>query len=78
MDSKTDVPIILTEDFANNVAKACVEVIVAKGKLTKKKVEQPAQTGKLHRVQVGAFANVDNAKKLQAELKAKGYDAIIV
>ena len=37
MDSKTDVPIILTEDFAEKVAKACVEVIVKKAKLKQKK-----------------------------------------
>lgn len=36
MDSKTDVPIILTTDFAEKVAKACIEVIVKKGKLKKK------------------------------------------
>ena len=82
MDSTTDVPIILTEDFANKVAKACVEVIVAKGGLTKKaeqpKVEQPAETGKLYRVQVGAFSVKANAERLRDELKAKGYDAIIV
>ncbi len=36
MDSKTDVPIILTDKFAEQVADACVEVIVAKGKLKKK------------------------------------------
>jgi len=36
MDSSTDVPIILQEGFAGEVATACVEVIVAKGKLTKK------------------------------------------
>ena len=41
MDSATDVPIILTENFADGVAKACVEVIVKKGNLTKKKAEQP-------------------------------------
>lgn len=33
MDSKTDVPIILTEEFAEKVAEACVEVIVAKAEL---------------------------------------------
>ncbi len=33
---------------------------------------------KLYRVQVGAFANKDNAKRLVSELKGKGYDAIIV
>lgn len=36
MDSTTDVPIILTERFADQVASACVEVIVAKAKLKKK------------------------------------------
>ena len=33
MDSSTDVPIILTEEFADKVASACVEVLVAKGDL---------------------------------------------
>ena len=36
MDSTVDTPVILTEDYANKVATACVEVIVAKAKLTKK------------------------------------------
>ena len=36
MDSKTDVPIILTDEFAEQVANACVKVIVAKAKLKKK------------------------------------------
>ena len=36
MDSKTDTPIILTDDFAEQVAIACVEVIVTKANLKKK------------------------------------------
>lgn len=45
MDSTTDTPIILTEDFANKAATACVEVLVSKGKLTKKVVvSQPTTT----------------------------------
>ena len=36
MDSSTDVPIILQNGFAEEVATACVEVIASKGKLTKK------------------------------------------
>lgn len=43
MDSKTDVPIILTEEFAEGVAKACVEVIVKKAKLKAKKKETEAK-----------------------------------
>ena len=35
MDSSTDVPVILTDNFAEQVATACVEVIVAKAGLTK-------------------------------------------
>ena len=39
MDSSTDVPIILTEKFANQCAKAIVAVIAKRGKLVKKKAE---------------------------------------
>ena len=42
MDSKTDVPIILSEDFADKCAVAIVEVLAAKGGL-KKVVAQPAK-----------------------------------
>jgi N-acetylmuramoyl-L-alanine amidase len=42
MDSATDVPIILTEDFADKVAEACVEVIVERARLKKKEAKQPA------------------------------------
>lgn len=69
MDSSTDVPIILTEDFANKCAEAIVEVLVKKGNLQK-----PA---KLYKVQVGAFADLAKAEKLRDELKAKGFDAVI-
>ena len=41
MDSQTDVPIILTDVFAEQVANACVEVLVAKGGLTKKETSIP-------------------------------------
>lgn len=36
MDSATDVPVILTEKFADQCAKAIVKVLVKRGKLTKK------------------------------------------
>ena len=77
MDSTTDVPVILTDDFADKVATACVDVIVKRGKLTKKVVvEQPA-TGTVYRVQVGAYKDKANAEKLVANLKKDGYDAYI-
>lgn len=40
MDSKTDVPIILSEKFAEEVAAACVEVITDKAGLKKKENKQ--------------------------------------
>lgn len=40
MDSKTDVPIILTEDFADKAAEGLVMALVKIGKLTKKETSQ--------------------------------------
>lgn len=78
MDSKTDVPIILTEAFADKCAKAIVEVIVDRAKLTKKPVKTPAAAAKtVYRVQVGAFSKKANAEALKKKLEAAGYDAII-
>lgn len=72
MDSKTDVPIILTEDYANKCAEAIVEVIVKRGNLTKKAAD------KIYRVQVGAYAKKENAEAMQKKLKSAGFDAVIV
>ena len=76
MDSKTDVPIILTNKYAQQCAAAIVEVLVKRGGLTKK--APPSPTGALYRVQVGAFANKANAEKLSEELRSKGYPTYIV
>ena len=73
MDSTTDVPIILTEDYANKCAQACVDVIVKRAKLSKKvnNIPSPAPQTKVYRVrktwadsasQLGAFKFLDNAK----------------
>ena len=70
MDSATDVPILLTDDFATKMAKAFAEVIIAKSGATKK-----AKT--LYRVQVGAFANKSNADAMLKKLKAAGFDGYI-
>lgn len=75
MDSKVDVPIILTENYAQKCAKAVVEVIAARAGLTKKTAPEKDA---LYRVQVGAFSKKGNAEKLQKELAAKGYQSYIV
>lgn len=75
MDSKVDVPIILTDKFAKQCAQAIVEVLVIRGGLKKR-----AKTADsvLYKVQVGAFSNKENADKLLLQLKTEGYQAYIV
>ena len=73
MDSKTDVPVILTDAHAQKCAQAIVETIVKRWKLTKKEPKEET----LYRVQVGAFSVKANAEKLKKDLEAKGYQAYI-
>ena len=74
MDSQTDVPIILTNEYAQACAKAIVEVLVKRGGLTKKAQAREVQ----YKVQLGSFSQKKNAERLAAELKAKGYQTYIV
>lgn len=76
MDSQTDVPVILSDDYARKCAKSIASVIVNRGGLTKK-AAGAENTGTLYRVQLGAFANKENAVKLAGELKEKGYQVYI-
>lgn len=79
MDSATDVPIILTENFADNCAEALVSALALIGGLKKKDSPIPTETnGKIYRVQVGAYSSKANAENMQKKLKADGYDAVIV
>ena len=72
MDSITDVPIIITDKFADDIAEGMVNALVKIGKLTKK------ATDKIYRVQVGAYSVKANAEAMMKKLKADGYDAFIV
>ena len=72
MDSTTDVPIILTEDFADKIATACAEVVIEKSGATKKVVQSPS----LYRVEV-EFSKKSDAENLANTLKANGYGAVI-
>lgn len=71
MDSKKDVPVILTEAFADQMAKAIADVIVKRSGATKK-----AKT--FYRVQVGAYEKKSNATLMLNQLKAAGFDGFIV
>lgn len=76
MDSATDVPVILSEKYAQSCAEAIVEVVVKKVGLEKKPLPSPATAR--YRVQVGVFSRKENAESLKADLEAKGYPAYIV
>lgn len=77
MDSKTDVPIILTDAFADKCATAIVEVLVTNGGL-KKKATATATANKFYRVQVGAFTFRKNAEATAKKLQTLGYQTMIV
>lgn len=78
MDSKVDVPIILTNDFAQKCARAIVEVIVERGGLKKKEASAAQETGAMYKVQVGAFRDKMNAEALVDALEELGYQSYIV
>ena len=73
MDSSTDVPIILTNNYAQKCARAIVEVLAKRGGLTKKKKAEAA----VYKVQLGAFSSRERAETLAKELTSKGYPVYI-
>lgn len=75
MDSKTDVPVILKEEFAAACAEACVNVIVKRAKLVKKvPVTPPHQeiTNKATTLRKGSQG--EKVKRLQNLLNLLGYE----
>jgi len=81
MDSKTDVPIILTDDFARKCALGIAKGIVAvAGGQIVEEVSQPqnSPTEAKYYVQVGAYSQKENAEKQLEIAKSVGFsDAFI-
>lgn len=80
MDSTSDTPVILTEDFADKAAAAIAETLIELGRLNRKNekpAEKPKSDGRLYYVQVGAYSVLENAEKAVKTLKAAGFDAVI-
>ena len=59
-------------------AEAAAEFLKLSKKVVTPAPEAPATTGKIYRVQVGAYSVKANAEAMQKKLKAAGFDAIIV
>ena len=77
MDSSTDVPVILSEDFAEKTATAITEAIAEFGSLAKKPTEPQGVGNKIYYVQTGAFVSRENAERQVEKLKAAGFNAFI-
>lgn len=81
MDSAIDVPIILTDKFADQCAEAIVKVLVRRGGL-KAKTAEPTVVAPVvsvqYKVQVGAYGIRDNAEEMKAKLESAGFPAMIV
>lgn len=73
MDSRSDYPIISTDEYAKAVGYATADAIAAVAGLKEKEQEKI-----LYRVQVGAFSKRENAETMQIALKNEGFDAVIV
>ncbi len=81
IDNASDAALLKQEAFLDGLAQGHVNGLVKSFGLKKKivtPVNKPETKGKLYKVQVGAFAEKQNATDLQADLKKKGYPAIIV
>lgn len=83
MDSKTDVPIILTEAHAQKTAQGIVNFLVKEYSLKALKPVTSQNTGTTesvkmtYKVQCGSFSLKKNAEVLRDKLKADGYSAVI-
>lgn len=82
IDSK-DANLLKKDAFLRDMAGAYARGIAkfvglpAKKQTAVKAPSKPAASKTIHRVQVGAFSDPKNAEKLAAELKKKGYQAIV-
>lgn len=80
MTNQEEAALLKTEAYRKRCALAIVKGLVEHYKLVKKPAPKPTAptTGKLYKVQVGAFADKKNAERLADELNKKGYSTYIV
>ena len=69
MDSKTDAPVIVTEDYARAMAQATMAGIAKAAGIQRRSA--------VYRVQLGAFSERENACAFAQTLKDKGYDCFV-
>ena len=67
-----------TSAYVDLCAKVAVQAICEYAGVAYKEPAPSGGEGKVYRVQVGAFADKDNAGRLAADLRAKGYSTLIM
>lgn len=77
IDSKKDADWLNKDANLTKIAKAHVDGLVEAFNL-KKQINNKPVTGKLYKVQTGAFSKKDNAEELARKLQKDGYDTFIV
>lgn len=78
LDNKTDIQIIDTAAEQTAMGVAIAKGILKTLGIAWKEEVPVANTGKIYRVQVGAYREKANAEAMLKKLKSAGYDAIIV
>lgn len=73
MTNKTEAQLLSTSRYQKTCAQAIVDGVVSYYKL-----KQHNTNTSYYKVQLGAFSNKQNAEELLKELKARGYEAVIV
>lgn len=79
MDSRTDVPIILSDTHARKTADGIVEFVVGHFKLKKKPKPKPTppKNDGFYRVVVGSYRDKKNAEEQQKKLKKAGFNSFL-
>lgn len=78
ISSKTDTARLSKNSFLETVANGHVQGIEKFLGLKRKTTDPPSsETGKIYKIQVGAFGNYDNAKELLEKLEKDGYKPVI-
>lgn len=79
-DNPEDAAFIMNniQQIGEGIAHGICDYFGVEFKLPQPPKVESGETEKLYRVQVGAFSKKENAEKLAAELKSKGYNTIIV
>ncbi|UOK60004.1 SPOR domain-containing protein [Bacillus sp. OVS6] len=83
MTNQEEAQALKSAAYRKTCAQAIVEALAAFYKLKKKPAPDPApapspEPEKLYKVQVGAFAEKENAVALANELKNRGYSVIVL